>query len=275
MGFERDGIPGAPVQEFRKLIGSAAIGQAAVTDFAAALQYGAAESIDELLRTRPQFRDIGTCAIAHTILAAENVAALTADKDKRWYPYLFRCMTDADAGADAIASNNLTILTYNYDRSLEQYFRFALEHTFGCKENKIDHLMTCLQIHHLHGVLGSLREIPYGAGTTYEALRLARNKIKLIFDVPGYDLDRPLNPVRQAKRIIILGFGFHPTNLDLLSLKESTGEIYASGFGLSEEEQAAISNRVGRDINWGLSGETIRQFLRKSRCLHYGNGAGT
>jgi hypothetical protein len=80
-------------------------------------------SVDAFLEHRPEFIKIGKTAIAEALIPFEDESKLLSSNSD-WYGYL---LDKLDAPLDQFHRNWLTILTFNYDRSLEWYMFKALQ----------------------------------------------------------------------------------------------------------------------------------------------------
>lgn len=79
------------------------------------------DSIDLFLDIYKEHSEIGKKAIYLTILDIE-FKTLRRSKVNDWYTQLFRLMLGTSDNYFKLSENNLTIITFNYDRSLENYF---------------------------------------------------------------------------------------------------------------------------------------------------------
>jgi hypothetical protein len=241
------------------------------TEFAASLDGCHSESIDDLLETRPNFKQIGKAAIAMLLLAAEKVDVIgrIKERNKQWYSYLFSRIK-GNKPTD-LANNQITIVTFNYDRSIEQAYRVTFAHNHGCNTDMIDQFMKSVPIIHLHGILGTVQENPYGSPLTPASFERAMNGIKTVDEVNdtahrgAFEIARAA--IQAADKIIILGFGFHPTNLRRLRLAESHGQIWATCYGMAGAARTTASTSIRRQVVWSDPTETIRQFLERENCL--------
>ncbi len=74
-------------------------------------------TVDRFLAHHTDFVNVGKLAIASILIAREAASNLSPQKDN-WYGYLWsRLETDWDD----FSKNKLKIITFNYDRSLEQF----------------------------------------------------------------------------------------------------------------------------------------------------------
>jgi hypothetical protein len=106
------------------LTGTLARDPGLLEQLAEALEKSLAPSVDRFLEENGQYEEIGKLAIAATLTPYETYDAFksqrvfTTQEDARWYEYLFHLMVEGGHFQD----NKLSILTFNYDRSLEACF---------------------------------------------------------------------------------------------------------------------------------------------------------
>ncbi len=215
-----------------------------VVEFFNSFYYSGTYSIDEFLGKREEFTKIGKLLIAKSLLAYENAQNLFSFQSSRdWYKILVQSLTE-DVSLDHLAINNsLTIITFNYDRSLEQYLFLALKNQFGAEENEVAQHLSKLNIIHLHGQLGYLpwqsiegadKKVEYMNGLDPERIKEAANGIKIIYetDFKLHEFERAISAIEYAETVLFLGFGYHPLNLKRLSLSGNKGGRYVGGTAL-------------------------------------------
>ena len=81
---------------------------------------------------------------ARTIHQALKLLPDTQKDD--WYEYLFRRMREGALSLNAFLQNGLRVVTFNYERSLEQFFVTALQRTYGVKPPEIAQAPTAMTI---------------------------------------------------------------------------------------------------------------------------------
>jgi hypothetical protein len=180
-------------------------------------------SIDAFLARRKEFSDIGKKAIATVLIDCEDLELLWGSEDKDlWQRYLHGRM--AAERWDDLNFSNLSIVTFNYDRSLEHYLFYALKSAYGKTEEEVAEKLKGLAIVHVYGSLGPVIPtdagyLPYGSGVNREAVENAANYLRVIPE--GREDDPCLIEARQllndAEVICFLGFGFDETNLRRLN----------------------------------------------------------
>jgi hypothetical protein len=176
----------------------------------------------------------------------------------------------------------LTILTYNYDRSVEFAFARSLESKFHVSTAECAAAMDCIGPIHLHGQLGFLkafttspsRVVPFGGdltGLTENNFATAAAEIKIVHEPTPQDeaFIRARDALSCADRLIILGFGYAPQNVQRLlletCLKKST-QIYLCTTGFTPAQTLANIRPFFSSWTTGLQtggeNQDIVQFLR-------------
>jgi hypothetical protein len=200
-------------------------------DFLRSQQY----SIDAFLANRSEFVEIGKFIIAMSLIECEQEKLLyspDAEKKGGVYQYLFNGMAN---NQEDFENNQLSFITFNYDRSLEYFLFNAIKSLFGKKVEDTISILHNIQIIHVHGWLGSFGwESPQGRnysplGTLgndthkqYDAnlIRIASGQIKIISE--GVDTSKEFAKadelLSKADNIYFLGFGYNSTNLKRLKM---------------------------------------------------------
>lgn len=248
-----------------------------ISQFREALLRSQLGSIDAFLEKRPKFRAIGKIAIAALLIPQEKEDMLFEVND--WYQYFFRTLI---ANRDSGQNQPLTILTFNYDRSLDHYLYSAFKNTLGCDETAMLDELHALEIVHLHGSLNRLPWQPenrdsaraYGFTCDADSIQRAANEIKIIdeneHNAPQFRY--AVEKIGQASRIGFLGFGYHRTNVQRLFSgdwrQDSQVHVIGSAFDLTESEKKQRQQLFGQGgITLGDPGDTCLDFLRKHSWL--------
>lgn len=211
-------------------------------------------SVDAFLESQePEFVEIGKAAITASLLPCELEKTLfmyfmetrrrpgdTEEQSKNWYQYLWG---ELNAPFEQFEENKLSIVTFNYDRSLEHYLFTALKNKYPGKSNEeYAEKIQSIPIIHVHGKLGPLSwelpnsdfetVVPYDSMTanfgmsvkdTEDYQRIwfdtAQSSIKVIHE--GTDESEEFKQahelITKAQQLYFLGFGYHPTNLRRLN----------------------------------------------------------
>jgi hypothetical protein len=237
-------------------------------------------SIDAMLETRRDIQNAGKMLMARMLLHQErNALGNLHVAERDWYGTLFTAM-DAPT-VEAALAQKVTFITYNYDRSLE----YRLAHAWRVKfdPHQLVHAPSIQRMFiHLHGQLGFLPEVggeggmrvPYGgsaAGITDGDVLEAKGHMKIVSephpDEPQFIKAR--EALSQAERVVFLGFGFAPRNLERLQLEtclKETAAIYACAKGFSSNGKAIYIQRPlqqrWRNRTVGEERDDAREFLR-------------
>jgi len=192
-----------------------------VEQFRSALEKSGKRSVDAFLEHRNEFIDVGKTAIALALMPKENERILfSPEKGLNWYEYLFNKL---NARFEDFEKNSVSILTFNYDRSLEHYLFTALKNAYGQASQECARIMRSIPILHLYGKLGSLPDLEsggleFGAAPNPSNLRRAADGIQIIHDDISNNpqFQRAHQLLRDAERICFLGFSYDSTNLERL-----------------------------------------------------------
>lgn len=204
-------------------------------------------TIDQFLEGPSEFGFIGKLAIACALLPYEESWRLERRSQSKWYDYLW---DELRRDIEHFTDNNLTIVTFNYDRSLEQYLGRALA-VAGATD--ISERLSSLGFIHVYGTLGhrpyidlSARE--YGDIEDPSLLQRAAKSIKIIDreDDPALlsQFELAKQALSNAKRVVMLGFGYDATNVERLGLRESVRGRDAGVLGTAWKMPIMERNKV-------------------------------
>lgn len=225
-------------------------------------------SVDAFLEKRSFYVPIGKAAMAYVLSMHEQERWLTM-KD-HWYKFLWSHLSTQ---FPEFKKNKLSIITYNYDRLVEQFLFNTMMYTYGeSREATVDALMN-IPIVHVHGSMGSLqwqdqeRFLQYGKRiSTVDDLRKAMDSIVVIHESKDESPEyvRAFELLQAAERIYFLGFGFGATNLRRLGISrlDSNKIIKATAKGMSQlrREEIAGTSRLPIQL---YPGTGCLDFLRE------------
>jgi hypothetical protein len=253
-------------------------------------------SVDAFLEQRGEFIQIGKISIAQALLALENEEMLFKFeiRDKGFYHYLFNQL---NAGWDEFPANRLSIITFNYDRSLEHLLFTSLKHTYNKPDEITAEAVEKIPIIHVHGSLGPLPWQAVG-GRSYVSqnllgdahtnlftsqLQAASEKIFVLSEgqQATSEYNKAFDYLSAAERIYFLGFGYHPQNMERLRLDElyyaddllTNPAIFMSGkfrsirfrgsaYGLGKAQMESLQNRwhIGLPDNTSDSLKFLKEY---------------
>jgi len=230
-----------------------------IASFKSALDFADPLSVDAFLEHRNEFLPIGKLAIALTLIPLENPERLFnigrgKDVQESWYRYLMGRL-DANDCLD-FRRNKLSIITFNYDRSLEHYLFTSLMNNFGINSEKCAHALSATPIIHVHGSLGSLPwqgkrwSRAYVGTDNLEVVQKASQEIVVMSEKEeeASVFDAAFDLLNEAEKIYFLGFGYHPTNLRRLKIRNLARKLnrHGTSVGMRQAELNSI------DQAWGI-----------------------
>ncbi len=153
--------------------------------------------------------------------------------EKDWYRHI--CNLLLGNSREDFPVKDVAFLTYNYERSLEYYLTTAMKSSYNLgDERSAEKLRRKVPLVHLHGNLGPLPwqvgdsdHVPYGTHKgllSLEEVRLAAESINIIYDdeiEKSAALKEAHSILRTAGKLVFLGFGYDPVNLERLKLSEN------------------------------------------------------
>lgn len=200
-------------------------------------------TIDEFLEQNPQYDLIGRQAIVGVLKPKEIHRELNRRASKRWYDYLFDVLR---SDIDNFTEQKLQIITFNYDRSLEQFLGHSLLRAgYGLSSDDVRKCLQHLEFIHPYGTLGGRpyldpSYLEYQDSDHYPYIKKAVDGIKTIRqdDEVEEAFKRPRELLDNAERIILLGFGFEKQNVGRLRLADcdcvNKAQVFATAKGISK-----------------------------------------
>jgi hypothetical protein len=213
--------------------------------------------------------DIGKITIAAFLINHEEDVRLRLSGKDNWYMYLYDRIK---ASFEQLDQNKISFITFNYDRSLEQFLFEAIRNRFGKSPSECAEKMKNIPIVHLYGQLDPL---PWQGkdGREYtprnnlvERLRAAPRNIKLISDerdiANSEEFQKAYGLIRNAERIYFLGFSFDETNLERLNTTLMKGKsLISTGLGLEPTKFRRVRkyffDKIGADISIHLDTDAL------------------
>jgi len=242
-------------------------------DFALLLKQSMQPSIDAFVENRPTYIDVGKAAIALSLIPHENQHAIEErGLDKEWYEFLF---TQVGPTVSDIEDSHLTVLTFNYDRSLEYFWYHAIVRSFGLDTARTAALYGMMPIIHLHGHLGlphfkDADSRPYSPALDLKSLRIAVTSILIpgAENIDNTPFTLASKAIAEADVLCFLGFAFHFQNVKRLGLvSKGDRAIYASAFHLSENDISKAGALIPDPITFGLQSQNALAFLENYPVL--------
>ena len=268
------------------------------------LKYAPEYSMDEFLEHEEdeEIVEFGKKAIAAILLPYEKEETIFYNfiKNKEgenkfhWYRHLWQKMNTLFEYLE----KNLSVITFNYDRSLEYFLFTAYKNKFpGRKEEDYKNKLKSIPIIHVYGKLGYLPwEFTEGEKTvTYDydwdkacddnaalyeqrsMILTASKQIKIVHENEVINEALQIRTrLNHAERIYFLGFGFNPINLKRLieNVKVSNCDIRGTMYKLDQKDKREAQKiikefrpRTGWDWDLTFPNKTIKDFLSNNITL--------
>lgn len=150
------------------------------------------------------------------------------DRQDNWYEYLWAQLSSGITNSNLaeFSKTRLTVVTFNYDLSLEHYLFTAAKYSYGLADDEATKLLEPIKFIHLYGQLSGN---PFSSDFCYEFnfqndFRLIVKDAALIQvideqrELDASNFPKASDALTNAQRICFLGFGFDETNVRRLDL---------------------------------------------------------
>ena len=247
------------------------LSEAEVIAFGNAFQKSQIASIDSFLARRSEFVEIGKFAIASVLCPLEVSPPLysPATQDNWYFELWNRLMTNV-SNPQEFLSNNVNIITFNYDRSLEHFLFNAILNTFkGISEQSALGLLNHLSILHVYGQLGKYGQSlsgdtrPYDSKINSLSLHVAAKGIKIIPEARDDDevFTQTSALLNWAQRICFLGFGFDELNVQRLGINHVLNYKFDQGVSTHVVTSAHGKTNQEMQIAADITGAVKHTFI--------------
>jgi hypothetical protein len=214
------------------------------------------DSVDDFLKAYAEHGDITKMAVAYHLGLRESLDShLDPRQTDHWYKSL---VTEILSEASLFEEKRLSIVTFNYDLSLEAYLVQTLINRYRWTEEKARAAVESLHITHVYGHLGPV-DIVHGKGRRYGTLNegeaLRQISIATCHEVASVKaVTEARRQLSESWNVIFLGFGYSLENLKLLNLRESLSteaSVYASIFMCDFGKVRLTQHlRAGQEVHW-------------------------
>lgn len=192
-------------------------------------------SIDSFLARRTEFSEIGKRTIAALLLERENKKLLIRNENNdNWYLYFYNQVAASESWKN-LNFKHISIITFNYDRSLEHYLLYAMSSSYGKSLKDAYEKLKEMKIIHVYGSLGTSditnsEYFEYETHISQKIVSMAASNIKVIPEGRNDDtyLKRAREILLQSDKIAFLGFGFDTINLERLDSLNTCNQITSS-----------------------------------------------
>ena len=244
-----------------------------------------AASIDNYIEAHndnPLIAECGKLAIAQCILHSESRSQLYVDRrngrskprfgdlEDTWFNGFFQTIAEGCTKQEiARRFEQISIVTFNYDRCIETYLHFALQNYYGMSVQEATSTMKHLEILHPYGYLGPLEwsqqspNLEFGAECSSNTLIEMAERLQTFSESTNEsisDISRIRSVVRSTQKLAFLGFSFNQQNMDLLfpggGVEPVETKCFGTAYGLSNSDVETISEQL--NLVAGISPNRIR-----------------
>ncbi len=229
------------------------------------LATGVFDTIDLFLERREgdnysRLRKLGRTAIAMTLIPLELPQQQVGQTDADFYSFLFDRMAKKTS-KEAFAENKITIITYNYDRSYENFLQTALINHYDLTPAEANDMIKKMKIIHVHGSLGGMpwqdkTRRDYAPILSPTLVDIASKSIVTFNDADANSTEYvdARKEMSEASNLVFVGFGFHPMNLSRLAAGISPANknrIIGTALGLSTVDIEEIEKITNGQLSLG------------------------
>lgn len=216
-------------------------------------------SIDELLNSienekvfttkrdsgtsKKELVEAGKVLIANYLLQAEDEKTFQDFESICWYRHLRNMIMNCGGNYKEVSSkiDQLTIISFNYDRSLEHFLRIKLSPFYDKLKERI--IYPYGNLLKTDEEKNSFLEIPYGflkeesslsyyqrKSKIFEVAEKIHRSLRIIGEIEGAEKKEIRSIISNAHKLYFLGFSFNQENCDVLGLfnKELNNKFQAS-----------------------------------------------
>ena len=222
-------------------------------EFKTEFEIASHDTIDRFLRDNPSQLEIGKILLAQHILLKmygrdDNRNQMTLRtftnreyaNHRNWYQLLTNRIREGTSSAEQLKKNSLTIVTFNYDLSLE----IALGQMLGGTENHSGaKLADVVDILHVNG---KPAQIPNSISNVGEFIITAANSLNIVEEKIDSELteirEKAKSAINSADRVYIMGFHFDPSNIESIGLGDHPHK--AKIYSLNFDGHAGVEQRI-------------------------------
>lgn len=243
-------------------------------DFARELEMSMQPSVDAFLENRPEFLEVGKASIAAALIPYEAESNLLRSRSEpHWYEYLFSRLGPTRADYE---QGELSVITFNYDRSFEHFLFLSLRASFGLLGDECKSLLQVVPVVHVYGQLGALDYISpdgrrYYPDLTPQIVKKYSKEIRIVHEGLPDDpqFKQAHDWLSKAEVVCFLGFGYHKSNVERLRLDlvQQGAPVYGSVYGMMSSEVDGIRPMFAKHrdrLMFGTNSQDVLLFLRNS-----------
>lgn len=201
---------------YYRLVAACGFDDDKIADFRCKLLFTDYSSVDYFVEKFPEYLDIGKICMATSLLQREHREVLFIKSD--WYKTFLAIVEEAERAGEL---SRISVVTFNYDRSLEYYLVRAVSMRRRVTLIQAAECLRELKIVHVYGWLGNPFDpvadshLAYAEPLSVPVVRRAAGAIKIMPEATG-DEDHFVaiqNILTRSEQLVFLGFDFHEVNM--------------------------------------------------------------
>jgi hypothetical protein len=224
-------------------------------------------SIDEFLARYGEHSPLVKLAIAHRLNTKEEIYQHTDPQHAdHWY---LRLLDEFLSNDPALGGGVLTVVTFNYDLSLEEFMFETIRARHRLTDEKARETLKALAVQHIYGHLGPLQSV-HGEGRSYgrfrslDQLRDAARSISTCFEEASKVAVENAHPsISESAVVAFLGFGYSKENLGRLELKKCLreGAVVVGSMVRCPDAQKLVARYLPEGMTLGAYDGNARKVL--------------
>lgn len=261
MILDKTDLNNAENSELPKILGHVGFDHASLNSFRMRLE-SCGQAIDFFIEQNEKYAPLAKYLITDCLLGCEKESVEPEDEKDHWYEFFWKKWTTRLSGFDKLKDHRLTILTFNYDRSLEEFLITRSKALYPEARKYHNKILEMIKIIHLHGQVGTWvsqsgpgEHSRYGGDVKPLTISKMSSGISFVHEAGSSKAEKIEDTLTQAKQIYFLGFGYHLSNLKKIGIKHlKDTSKYVSGTALGLGAQEIDEIKAITDNNMKLSG---------------------
>jgi len=196
------------------------------------------------------------------------------NREQDWYSRFYNEITNeilTISDIEKFKENKINIITFNYDRSLENFLEKSLFYSFSEVRDKLAIFLSVIKIVHVYGKICNLQWEDIDYGIKYSSNRLLelainlKDNIQIIYEERKNKLQIQ-DMFKSATKVLFLGFGYSKENLNALGINNIFNHkqfIYGSAYKFTNTERKRVVDNIRR-LNPALPDNQI--FIEDIDC---------
>ncbi|MCK1709848.1 MULTISPECIES: hypothetical protein [unclassified Bradyrhizobium] len=164
-------------------------------------------------------------------------------------------------GRPRTSTDQVTFINFNYDRAIEQFIYWALQERASASAEEAKGMVAKLNMLRPYGSIGEFSpnygdSLSFGATGYFDPFSRLGNLGTYTDQKPMHDSAAMVAAIADAKLIIFLGFGYHPSNVDVIKGGggNTRAEVIGSVLGIHLSNYSVITNQIAKNLNKSVDG---------------------